>query len=134
MTLVAGLATFGPACDDHIIGHGVPIRNNCLRDPPLTYENFGKGMIGRHCLSCHSEYVRENLRGEAPLGIDFDTWDDVLEWSDRIVARSVDTDGMPPAATMLPLEREMLGEWMRCEVLPLQGEVDLGGGEEEEGL
>ena len=122
-----GLVALATACDDHIMGHGAPIQNNCLRDPPLTYENLGEGMIGRHCLSCHSVHVRENLRGGAPLQVDFDSWDDVLDWSDRILARAVDTDGMPPAATMRPDERALLGEWMRCEVLPVLGEVEIGG-------
>lgn len=127
-------ASFGAAalcassgCDDHIIGHGQQFQSTCLRDPPLTYENFGDGLLDRHCNSCHSVYVREGLRGQAPLGVDFDTWDDVLDWSDRIVARAVDSDTMPPAATMLAVERDLLGEWMRCEVLPALGQVDLGG-------
>jgi hypothetical protein len=129
--LLAGLG-FGGACDDHIIGHGGTFVNNCVRDPPLTYENFGEGAIGRHCLSCHSVYARESLRGGAPLGVDFDDWEDVLLWAERIAERAVNTDGMPPAATMRPDERVLLGEWMRCEVLPALGQVDLGGGEEAE--
>ncbi|MEZ4238569.1 MAG: hypothetical protein R3F59_20925 [Myxococcota bacterium] len=115
------------ACDDHLMGHGQPITYTCLRDPPLTYESTGKALIARHCLSCHSVYQREALRGGAPPGSDFDTWDDVLAWAEPIVARAVDTDGMPPAATMTADERDLLGEWMRCEVMPALGQVDLQG-------
>ncbi len=110
------------SCDDHVIGHGQPIVLNCRREPPLTYENFGEGILGRHCTSCHSVYVRQNQRADAPLGVDFDTWDDVLTWAERIKVRSVDMDDMPPAGGMVADERIELEEWLRCEVLPAKGQ------------
>ena len=99
------------------------VGTSCLRQPPLTYENFGDNLLDRHCNSCHSVYSREGQRGQAPLGVDFDTWDDVLEWADRIDARSVSSETMPPAGGMIPEERVLLGEWLRCEVYPALGQV-----------
>jgi cytochrome c5 len=128
--LLAGpalLLATGISCDDHVIGHGVPITNTCLRDPPLTWENYGDYIIGRQCRPCHSVYSREGQRADAPEGVDFDSWDDVLEWVDRIQARSVDTETMPPAGGMLREERVLLGEWLRCEVYPALGQQDLSG-------
>ena len=116
MPLMAG------SCDDHVIGHGQPIVLNCRREPPLTYENFGEGILGRHCTSCHSVYVRPGQRANAPVGVDFDTWDDVLTWAERIKVRSVDQDDMPPAGGMVQDERIELEEWLRCEVLPAKGQ------------
>jgi len=115
------------ACDDHIVGSGAPIVNNCLRDPPLTWDNYGAYIIGRQCRPCHSEYSREGQRADAPLGVDFDDFDDVLGWADRIQARSVDDETMPPAGGMLAEERVLLGEWLRCDVYPALGQRDLQG-------
>jgi len=45
--------------------------------------------------------------------------------------RAVDELDMPPTGTMVPLERAQLSEWLRCDVLPQIGEVQLsttGGG------
>jgi hypothetical protein len=110
------------SCDDHLLGDAVPIGVSCLRDPPLTYENFGDGILDRHCNSCHSVYTRQGQRGDAPLGVDFDTWEDTLDWAERIYVRAVDTRDMPPSGgTMVPEERVKLEEWFRCEVFPALG-------------
>jgi cytochrome c5 len=130
---VALLAGGAPACDDHVIGEGAPIRTSCLRDPPLTYENFGSGLLDRHCNSCHSEDVRLDQRGGAPEGVDFDDWEMVLTWADRINARAIEDSSMPPSGgTLLAEERERLAEWMRCEVLPSVGQLEQDKPEEEE--
>lgn len=115
----------GSSCDDHVIGSGIPITSSCLRSPPLTYDNFGDGMIGRQCRPCHSALVREAQRGNAPLGIDFDNEQDVLDWADRIQERTVDLKTMPPAGGMLEEERKLFGEWLRCDVFPRLGQVEL---------
>ncbi len=116
-----------PACDDHVIGQGIPIRAACLRDPPLTYDNFGDGMISRQCRPCHGALVRGGQRGGAPIGVDFDNEQDVLDWADAILRVAVEQESMPPAGGMLPRERELLAEYMRCDVLPRLGQVDLVG-------
>lgn len=127
--VVVGLALASPACDDHVIGQGAPIGTSCLRDPPLSYENFGEGILRRHCIPCHSIYAREGQRAGAPPGTNFDSWDDTLDWADRIGAVAVDSELMPPAGGMVTSEREDFAEWMRCEVLPALGQVDLEGTE-----
>ncbi len=122
------------ACNDSVIGTGAPIGTSCLRDPPLTFDNYGRGALGLHCTGCHSVFQREGQRNDAPLGIDIDTFDDVLLWADRIQARAVDSTGMPPGGGMLPEERDLLEEWLRCEVFPALGQVELVGvGTAEEG-
>jgi len=121
----------GASCDDHLIGAAAPIGLGCTRDPPLTYENFGKGILDRHCNGCHSDFMRAGQRGDAPLDVNLNKWEYVLQWADRIQVRAVDQLDMPPTGTMVPLERAQLGEWLRCDVLPQIGEVQLsttGGG------
>lgn len=114
------------SCDDHVVGQAAPIGTSCLRDPPLTYENLGDGLLDRHCNSCHSVWSRQGQRGDAPLEVNFDTWEDVLVWADRINDRAVVTETMPPAGGMTPVERQQLGEWIRCEVYPASGQVGAG--------
>jgi hypothetical protein len=128
--LLLGLQT---ACDDTIIGHGAPIGTSCLRDPPLDWENFGRGMMGKHCTGCHSVFQREGQRNDAPLNVNIDTYEDVLLWADRIQERSINTTGMPPGGGMLEYERDLVEEWLRCDVFPALGQVQLEGvgGEEE---
>ena len=123
-TLVSGVLLLSVSCDDHVVGQSQPIHLNCQRDPPLTYENFGQGILNRHCNSCHSVYARPGQRADAPLGVDFDTWDDVLFWGERIKVRAIDEDTMPPAGGMVPEERIGLEEWLRCEVLPAIGQFE----------
>lgn len=124
VTLVLGTAI---NCDDHIVGHGVPLTNTCLRDPPLTWENYGDYIIGRQCRPCHSVYRREGQRAGAPEGVNFDSWDDVLQWADRIQARTIDSETMPPAGGMVRQERLLMGEWLRCEVFPALGQQAVDG-------
>jgi cytochrome c5 len=120
-------------CEDRLVGEAEPFSSACSREPPLTYENFGEGTLDRHCLSCHSEYVRLEQRGGATLGVDFNDWSDVVHWSDRILVRAVEEDTMPPTGTMTPLERDQLGEWLYCEVFPAAARGTLEGEAEAEG-
>lgn len=111
-------------CDDHIIGGAVPIGTGCSREPPLSYENFGKGILDRHCDGCHSDVIRLNQRGGAPPDVNLNRWDYVLKWAHQINADAVVNLTMPPTGTMNTVEREQLGEWLRCDVLPDVGDVE----------
>ncbi len=119
------LSCMATSCDDHVVGSGVPLTASCLRSPPLDYDNFGDGMIGRQCRPCHSALVREAQRGGAPLGIDLDSELDVFTWADRIQVRSVELKTMPPAGGMLEEERDLLQEWLRCDVFPRLNQIEL---------
>lgn len=91
--------------------------STCDREPALSYDNFGEGLLGRHCNGCHSSLLPASHREDAPVGVDFDTYADVLHWAERIEARSVGADAdMPPGGGPTDEEREMLGEWLACEV------------------
>lgn len=118
---VGGLAS----CDDHLIGIPEYAPSACLRDPPLTYENFGRGFMGRHCTGCHSSIIRVDQRNAAPVGVDFDTWDGCVEWADRIEVRALETPDvpMPPAGGPTTQELALLQEWLDCELTPAQQEA-----------
>lgn len=90
---------------------------SCDRSPPLDWDNFGKGLMDKHCNGCHSSLVDRGARKGAPLGVDFNTYAGVLEFADRVAARSLgDAPTMPPGGGPDPEERAQLEEWLRCEV------------------
>lgn len=89
----------------------------CTRTPPLTYDNFGEGLMNKHCVGCHSSLLPEGMREEAPVGVDFDTYQGVLTWAARIEARATgDAPDMPPGGGPSADEVARLTEWLHCEV------------------
>jgi uncharacterized membrane protein len=90
----------------------------CDRDPPLDWDNWGEAFVSDFCLGCHSSLYAGVDRQDAPRGIDFNTYGDVLHWGDRIQARAVDAMDMPPAGGPSEEERRLLEEWLVCSVGP----------------
>jgi uncharacterized membrane protein len=91
----------------------------CGRTPSLTYVNFGKGYLAKHCVGCHSSLNPNGHRKGAPLGVDLDTYELVLDWAERIEVRSLgDSPGMPPGGGPSEEERARLEEWLTCTVVP----------------
>jgi hypothetical protein len=94
--------------------------DDCDRSPPLDWHNFGKGFVDKHCNGCHSVLYEGGRRQGAPVGVDFNTYEDVLSWRERIRARSttavLDTPTMPPGGGPSTEELARLEEWLSCEV------------------
>jgi len=91
----------------------------CSHDPPLTYDDFGKPFMQQFCNGCHSSLVTEEYRNDAPLGVDFDTYQGVLE--NRIKIRvQTNPEGpiMPPGGGPNPDQYADLLEWLNCQVDP----------------
>jgi uncharacterized membrane protein len=80
----------------------------------ITYDNFGKGFLDRHCQSCHGQSIVD--RNGAPSSFDFRTQGDALAHRDRIFARAAaDNVTMPPGPDDPPTdERYQLAEWLAC--------------------
>jgi uncharacterized membrane protein len=87
---------------------------NCPEDKPVeTWDTFGKGFLRNHCQGCHASTVTD--RYDAPENVIFDTREDALAQSDRIMARAgVDNPTMPPAGGTSTDERERLRLWLEC--------------------
>jgi hypothetical protein len=87
----------------------------CPEESYLTYDDFGGPFLLTWCDGCHSVDLPDGSRQGAPLGVDFDTIDDVRRQKKRIWARAGDqNDTMPPIGGPDEEERALLGEWLAC--------------------
>lgn len=90
----------------------------CPDDSKLTWENFGAPFVLSWCTGCHSSYLEEGLRQEAPLTVNLDHIDDVRAEMDLVWAVAGDDNTtMPPAGGPSHAERELLAEWLACGAL-----------------
>lgn len=115
--LLLGLAalSFTPACD----GKNDTADDFCGREPALTYENFGKGFMAKHCAGCHSTLNPSGHRKGAPPGVDLDTYAGVKQWAYRTEVRALAAEpDMPPGGGPGPDELARLDEWLNCSVYP----------------
>ena len=95
--------------------------SDCLREPALDYDNFGRGFVEQFCAGCHSSLTPPAHRNGAPPGLDFDHYGAVMSWAERIEARVMEPDpgrAMPPGGGPSEEERARLREWVQCSVLP----------------
>jgi uncharacterized membrane protein len=73
-----------------------------------------RGIIAKHCLSCHSTVPADRSYGPAPGKISFDRPEDIKRHAKRIKASAVTIKTMPirPDSGMTKSERELLGRWV----------------------
>ncbi len=71
-------------------------------------------VIQKRCAVCHSADAADRTFGAAPAGVAFDTPEQIRARIERIRARAVDTQTMPPAnkTFMTAEERALLGRWI----------------------
>ncbi|MCP4808606.1 MAG: hypothetical protein GY913_08265 [Proteobacteria bacterium] len=86
--------------------------------PVVTWQGFGHGFLLTQCQGCHASTAPE--RYGAPEGVVFDTVEDACGQADRIRARVLDDDSMPPAGGLTEDERVLLSTWLDC-FLPYEG-------------
>lgn len=93
----------------------VPEDRLCPSESFLTYENFGAPFLSEHCTGCHSALVPDDMRQQAPRGIDFETLAKVRERDGLIFRRAADDNAtMPPIGGPGAEERRLLGDWLAC--------------------
>ncbi len=71
-------------------------------------------IIQARCATCHSATPTDDQFTTAPGGVMFNNTDDIQRWSDRIMARSVQTHDMPfmNKTMMTDEERLQIGQWI----------------------
>lgn len=82
----------------------------------LTYAAFASAFMDTYCNDCHSSSLNPGQRRGAPVGVDFDTYELIVERADRVLIRTSISQNMPPSNSPQPsnLEREQLAEWINC--------------------
>ncbi|MFT4976966.1 MAG: putative membrane protein [Myxococcota bacterium] len=85
----------------------------CDDAPVVTYANFGDGFMTENCQTCHASETPD--RNGAPESVIFDTLDDILDQSDRILDRAAAEEAtMPPAGGVSEDDRYLLDVWLTC--------------------
>ena len=85
---------------------------HCETAPKVTWDNWVWGMLTTHCQGCHAS-TTDNSYG-VPAGIHFDTEAQALAWKDRIRARVIDSEDMPPAGGLMEDDLYLLQIWLDC--------------------
>jgi len=89
----------------------------CSHEPALTYDNFGKGFATQFCTGCHSSLVPEEHRMDAPEDYNFDTYEGIVWWADKVEIAVAEGE-MPPGGGPTHDEKRLFAEWMACDVMP----------------
>ena len=74
-----------------------------------------RDIVAARCTSCHSAHPKHPAFSVAPLGIEFDTDEQILNDADRIYQQTVATHVMPLGnmTQMTNEERDIIGAWYR---------------------
>ena len=87
----------------------------CPPESQVTWHNHAKPLIDTWCTTCHTSLLSGDDRKGAPTGINFDTYQGVHAFRDRILAVATgDSPLMPPAGGIPDIDRERLREWINC--------------------
>ena len=74
----------------------------------------GQPLMLSYCASCHSSHLTGEQRYGAPSGVDLETLDGALTYTDRIYNRAINLGDMPPGGGMSAEELARLEVWLRC--------------------
>ena len=104
------------ACSSEPGGEPPPDPNSeQCKTSTLSYQNFAAPFVITWCRGCHGESQPVTMRQDAPIGVNFDTADDVRGAGDRLLARATGAaPTMPPAGGPSDEERALLAEWIGC--------------------
>ena len=103
--------------------------NDRQTDPPdvqcettfVDYATFGRPFLLDWCTGCHSSTLPPMMRQGSPPDVNFDDHAAAMQWRDRIRVRAVHGDDgelptMPPAGGPSEEERQLLAEWIECDM------------------
>ena len=81
-----------------------------------SWSTVGAPFVVTWCAPCHSsDLLTEETRGGAPVGVDIQTYADVVRWEASIRAWALtDSPLMPPTGGPSSAERERVEAWMDC--------------------
>jgi len=73
-------------------------------------------IVNNRCVSCHSATPSSDMFDEAPLGVKFDTLEQIRAHANKMVAQAVLSNTMPLGniTEMTDEERVIMGSWLRA--------------------
>lgn len=83
---------------------------DCSTTP--TYQSWTEGFLIGKCQSCH--HSESSNRHGAPEPVHFDSYQDTLQWKERIEATILEERSMPPNGGITDDERILLQQWLDC--------------------
>lgn len=116
VALAIGLSGLVAACSGETSGEPPPDpHSEQCKTSTLSYQNFAAPFVITWCRGCHGESQPVAMRQDAPVGVNFDTAEDVRGAADRLLARATGAaPTMPPAGGPSDEERALLAEWISC--------------------
>lgn len=93
---------------------GAPAGSAAVGDDPVSFTDV-HAVIQKRCTVCHSVSPADRTFGAPPVGVAFDTPEQIRAWAARIEARAVTLRTMPPAnqTWMTDDERALISRWVR---------------------
>jgi uncharacterized membrane protein len=90
-----------------------PLQSSATSTGPVTFAD-ARHVIDRRCGACHSAHPSDMTYGGAPVGVMFDTPEQIIARAARIKVRAVETRTMPPAnkTKITDDERAVIGRWI----------------------
>ena len=110
-TILLFALLLAPACSDDAGDGGADLPEvDCMTVPA-----FGELALFASCTGCHSTALEPAMRNAAPVGVDYDNYDDAVANAERGVVR-VFANTMPPGgAGFIPeADREAFYNWALC--------------------
>ncbi len=80
---------------------------------PLRYDTFAQPLLATWCTPCHASNLEPDERSGAPVGLDFDSYDNVVAMA-NLIASSIEEERMPPVGGLTREEREAFVAWVEC--------------------
>jgi hypothetical protein len=89
---------------------------NCPKGTHLTFENFGKGYLLNHCLSCHSSHLSKEQRNKAPIEKNFNQQEHVVQFRPSIlkVVQKNSPDHSHYVNRSAQTDKEQFIKWLNC--------------------
>lgn len=128
MLLTASALLSGCSCgEEPPIATDPPPTQGC--ETLITWDGFAQGFFRDWCTACHSSALVGDARIGAPEGMNFDTYEGVIPFRDRMLVRAVaeardtadtgaegdvDLSPMPPAGGVAPEDITYFEEWLTC--------------------
>jgi len=103
--VIAGLLSCGDKIDPiaQIDDSGLPEQ--------VTYGDHIRPLLEQHCTVCHAQNIQGADRQGAPVGVDLDTFQAVVEWAERSNVR-IQGGTMPPAGGLSDFDRSLFQKWI----------------------